>query len=63
MKFLHSKNRIEALSDGVFAFAATLMVVDIGSTTEIATLKDKLPSFISFAASFFYNDGTLESTL
>lgn len=53
MKFLHSKNRIEALSDGVFAFAATLMVVDIGSTTEIATLKDKLPSFISFAASFF----------
>jgi uncharacterized membrane protein len=27
MKFLHSKNRLESFSDGVFDFAATLMLV------------------------------------
>ncbi|MAD96735.1 MAG: transglutaminase [Flavobacteriaceae bacterium] len=53
MKFLQSKNRLEALSDGVFAFAATLMVVDIGRTTELLSLQEGLPNFISFAASFF----------
>jgi uncharacterized membrane protein len=53
MKFSHSKNRLEALSDGVFAFAATLMVVNIGSTTTITSFKDELPNFISFAVSFF----------
>lgn len=51
--FSHSKSRLEALSDGVFAFAATLMVVDIGTTTEFVSLKNELPNFISFAASFF----------
>ncbi len=53
MKFLQSKNRLEALSDGVFAFAATLMVVDVGKSTELLSLKEELPNFISFAASFF----------
>lgn len=53
MKFLHSKNRLEAVSDGVFAFAATLMVVNIGSNTTITSFKDELPNFISFAVSFF----------
>lgn len=53
MKFSHSKNRLEALSDGVFAFAATLMVINIGSSTEITSFKEELPNFISFAVSFF----------
>lgn len=53
MFFSHSKNRLEALSDGVFAFAATLMVVDIGASSEFVSLKKELPNFISFAASFF----------
>jgi uncharacterized membrane protein len=49
----HSKSRLEALSDGVFAFAATLMVVNIGTTTGFVGLKEQLPSFISFGVSFF----------
>jgi uncharacterized membrane protein len=53
MKLTHSKNRLEALSDGVFAFAATLMVVNIGSDTSITSFKEELPNFISFAVSFF----------
>ena len=53
MFFSHSKSRLEALSDGVFAFAATLMVVDIGASSEFVSLKKELPNFISFAASFF----------
>lgn len=53
MIFSHSTSRIEALSDGVFAFAATLMVVDLGSSTELISFKKELPNFISFAASFF----------
>lgn len=53
MLFSHSKNRLEALSDGVFAFAATLMVVDLGTSTEFISFSDELPNFISFGASFF----------
>jgi len=53
MFFSHSKSRIEALSDGVFAFAATLMVVDVGASVEFVSLKKQLPNFISFAVSFF----------
>lgn len=53
MFFSHSKSRIEALSDGVFAFAATLMVVQVGSSTESISFAKELPNFISFAASFF----------
>ena len=49
----HSKNRIESLSDGVFAFAATLMVVNIGTNTDLSSLKEQLPMFVSFGISFF----------
>lgn len=52
MFFKHSRSRLEALSDGVFAFAATLMVVDIGNSSNFLSIKE-VPSFISFAASFF----------
>ena len=53
MLFSHSKSRLEALSDGVFAFAATLMVVQVGSNTELISFSKELPNFISFGASFF----------
>ena len=53
MKFLHSKSRLEALSDGVFAFAATLMVVNIGSSEAITSFTAEMPNLISFAGSFF----------
>jgi uncharacterized membrane protein len=53
MFFSHSKSRLEALSDGVFAFAATLMVVEVGSTTELISFADEIPNFIAFGASFF----------
>ena len=53
MLFSHSKSRLEALSDGVFAFAATLMVVEVGATTEFLSFSEELPNFISFGASFF----------
>lgn len=53
MKFIHSKDRLESVSDGVFAFAATLMVVNIGINTSINSFTEELPNFISFAVSFF----------
>ncbi|MFY9242833.1 MAG: TMEM175 family protein [Polaribacter sp.] len=53
MKFIHSKDRLESVSDGVFAFAATLMVVNIGANTNVNSFVDELPNFISFAISFF----------
>ncbi|WP_347174007.1 TMEM175 family protein [Polaribacter uvawellassae] len=53
MKLLHSKNRLEAVSDGVFAFAATLMVVNVGITTDLISFKEELPNLVSFAVSFF----------
>lgn len=53
MKILHSKSRLESVSDAVFAFAATLMVVNIGANTSITSFTDELPNFISFAVSFF----------
>lgn len=49
----HSKNRVAALSDGVFAFAATLMVVDLGTTLDLNQLDIQLASFISFGIAFF----------
>lgn len=53
MKFLHNISRVEAFSDGVFAFAATLMVVSIGMD-EALTLSGKTAmNFISFGVSFF----------
>lgn len=49
----HSRGRLESLSDGVFAFAATLMVVNIGTNTDFTSFKEQLPSFVSFGISFF----------
>ena len=49
----HSRGRVAALSDGIFAFAATLMVVDIGTTIDIKNINTQLPLFISFGISFF----------
>ena len=49
----HSKGRITSLSDGVFAFAATLMVVDLGTTIDFNNLSTQLSSFVSFGVAFF----------
>jgi uncharacterized membrane protein len=49
----HSKERITSLSDGVFAFAATLMVVDLGTTIDFNHLDTQMTSFISFGIAFF----------
>jgi uncharacterized membrane protein len=49
----HSKGRITSLSDGVFAFAATLMVVDLGTTIDFNHLDTQLSSFVSFGIAFF----------
>ncbi|MGV6831593.1 MAG: TMEM175 family protein [bacterium] len=53
MKFPHNISRIEAFSDAVFAFAATLMVVSLGTGDSFYELKNNLLGFISFAISFF----------
>jgi uncharacterized membrane protein len=49
----HSRGRVAALSDGIFAFASTLMVVDIGTTIDIKQINTQLPLFISFGVAFF----------
>ena len=53
MKFLHDNNRVEAFSDGVFAFAATLMVVSLDLNKSFVLMESKVSSFISFGVSFF----------
>ncbi|WP_297766200.1 TMEM175 family protein [uncultured Muriicola sp.] len=53
MKFLHNNNRVEAFSDGVFAFAATLMVVTLDMDASLWLTGAKATNFISFGASFF----------
>ena len=53
MKFLHDNNRVEAFSDGVFAFAATLMVVSLDLNQSFVLMESKISSFISFGVSFF----------
>lgn len=53
MKFRHNTNRIEAFSDGVFAFAATLLVVTLGIESSETIIDVDFPSFASFAISFF----------
>jgi uncharacterized membrane protein len=53
MKFLHDSKRVEAFSDGVFAFAATLMVVSLDLNQSFVLMESKLSSFISFGVSFF----------
>jgi len=53
MKFLHNNNRVEAFSDGVFAFAATLMVVTLDMDDTLWITGAKATNFISFGVSFF----------
>lgn len=53
MKLSHNINRIEAFSDAVFAFAATLMVVSLGSGGTLLELKNNFKNLISFSVSFF----------
>lgn len=53
MKLLHNSSRIEAFSDGVFAFAATLMVVNFSLDNGIGFDKSSGAGFLSFAVSFF----------
>jgi len=53
MKFLHNANRVEAFSDGVFAFAATLMVVTLDMDESLLLIGSKATNFISFGVSFF----------
>ena len=53
MKFPHNISRIEAFSDGVFAFAATLLFVSIGSEQSTSVLKIDWKDFIGFGVSFF----------
>jgi len=52
MKPKHSKERLEAFSDAVFAFAATLIVVSFEVPKEFEALKDTMSGFGSFGISF-----------
>ncbi|GMN09243.1 hypothetical protein MTsPCn9_03010 [Croceitalea sp. MTPC9] len=53
MKFPHNISRIEAFSDAVFAFAATLMVVSFDTDQDFLLVQAKTTSFITFGVSFF----------
>lgn len=53
MKLPHNISRVEALSDGVFAFAATLMVVNLDMDDSLAWFGAKASGLISFGVSFF----------
>lgn len=53
MKFPHNIGRIEAFSDAMFAFAATLLVVSLGTDTSDSIIDIDLKSFAGFAISFF----------
>ncbi|NER10939.1 Protein of unknown function [Muriicola jejuensis] len=53
MKFPHNINRVEAFSDGVFAFAATLMVVNLDMNDGLQWFGAKASGLISFGVSFF----------
>ncbi len=53
MKPKQSKSRLEAISDGIFAFAATLVVVSLDVPESFEVLKENLSKFLSFGISFF----------
>ncbi|MEU6215467.1 TMEM175 family protein [Streptomyces sp. NPDC047023] len=57
MKFQFPKNRLEAFSDGVFAIAITLLVLEIhvpeGEESLAHRLAEIWPQYVSFVISFF----------
>ncbi|WP_350288146.1 TMEM175 family protein [uncultured Croceitalea sp.] len=53
MKFPHNISRVEAFSDAVFAFAATLLVVSVGNENSSSILNIDWKIFLSFGVSFF----------
>ena len=53
MTFPHKITRLEALSDGVFAFAATLMVVSLGLEESWLASDSRGLELIAFGGSFF----------
>ncbi len=53
MEYLHNSSRVEAFSDAVFAFAATLLIVSVGNEASSSILKVDWAVFLSFTVSFF----------
>ena len=53
MKYLHNISRIEAFSDAVFAFAATLLVVNLNFDEGFNMTKSNTADFLGFVVSFF----------
>jgi uncharacterized membrane protein len=53
VKIPHNISRLEALSDGVFAFAATLMVVSLGLEESWLASESRVLELITFGVSFF----------
>ncbi len=53
MKFPHNISRIEAFSDAVFAFAATLLIVSFETNEGFLLVQGNATGFLTFAVSFF----------
>lgn len=53
MPIQHSRNRLQTLSDGIFAFASTLLAVNIGVEATAFSISEMLPNIIIFAVGFF----------
>ena len=53
MKVPHHGSRLQAFSDGVFAFAATLMVVSFDLNGDLSLLMAQGTNLVAFAVSFF----------
>ena len=54
MIFRHNPDRVEAFSDAVFGFAATLMVINIDTDASFSSLiQNDQTNWITFAVTFF----------